>query len=189
MPSRQAPPFFLFCCALSAAAHSLGWLAWNTFQPDSAAQARGAISPPAQAVLHVHLSAPQGKASPMGLDTAQPHRSGVLHGASPESGAASNALFFVPSNALDAPVVPMSAPDTSRLDGLGFSGRPIRLRLLIEANGHVLDVLTLQSAPEDARAIAHIKAMLQDTAYIPGRLQGTPVRTQLDLELQLTNGD
>lgn len=83
----------------------------------------------------------------------------------------------------------MSAPDTGLLDGLAFSGLPIRLRLLIDADGHVLQILTLQSAAEDALAIEYIKAMLQDTAYIPGRLLGTPVRTQLDLELQLTTAD
>lgn len=105
----------------------------------------------------------------------------------PAADGAQSALVFVPASELDGPVVPMSAPDTSRLDGLGFSGFPIRLRLLIAADGHVLDVLTLQSAPEDAQSIEQIKAMLQDTAYIPGRLQGRPVRTQLDLELKLSN--
>jgi hypothetical protein len=82
----------------------------------------------------------------------------------------------------------MSAPDTSRLDGLSFSGQRILLRLFIDVTGRVLDVHALQSAPEDASSVEQIKAMLRDTAYIPGRLQGQQVAVQLDLELQLSNG-
>ena len=90
----------------------------------------------------------------------------------------------MPSGLLDAPVVPMSAPDTRRLQSLVFTGLPIRLRLLIDDAGQVVEVLTLQAVDGDTENIEHIKAMLKDTAYIPGRLHGTPVGTQLDLELQ-----
>jgi len=92
---------------------------------------------------------------------------------------------FVPSSKLDSPLVPMSAPDTSRLDGLNFSGQLIRLRLLVNAAGQVAEVLVLQAAPEDADAVDHIKAMFFATTYIPGRLHGKPVAAQLDMELQL----
>ena len=78
----------------------------------------------------------------------------------------------------------MSAPDLNRLHDLIFTGLPIRLRLLIDESGHVVDVVTLQAADGDTENIEQIKAMLKDTAYIPGRLHGTPVGTQLDLELQ-----
>ena len=139
--------------------------------------------------MHVHLSVPPDTPRLRGTEAAHTHPIAAqnLRGVAPAADGAQSALVFVPTSELDAPVVPMSAPDTSRLDGLGFSGFPIRLRLLIAADGHVLDVLTLQSAPEDAQSIEQIKAMLQDTAYIPGRLQGRPVRTQLDLELKLSD--
>jgi hypothetical protein len=93
---------------------------------------------------------------------------------------------FVPSSKLDTPLVPMSAPDTSQLTGLHFSGQPIRLRLLVATNGRVAEVLILQAAPEDEDAITHVKAMFMDTAYIPAQLDGKPVAAQLDLELQLS---
>jgi hypothetical protein len=92
---------------------------------------------------------------------------------------------FVPSAKLDSPLVPMSAPDTSQLKGLFFSGQPIRLRILVTATGHVAEVLVLQAAPQDEEAVTHIKTMFLDTAYIPGQVDGKPVAAQLDMELQL----
>lgn len=164
-------------------------MAWKNSQSGSAPAMWTEPQQGARALMHVHLSAPQGTAQPRGSEAthAPPIAPQSLRTGAATSGGARSALAFVPASELDAPVVPMSAPDTSRLDGLGFSGFPIRLRLLIAADGQVLDVLTLQSAPEDAQSIEQIKAMLQDTAYIPGRLQGKPVRTQLDLELKLSN--
>jgi hypothetical protein len=92
---------------------------------------------------------------------------------------------FVRSSKLDSPLVPMSAPDTSLLDGLHFSGHPIRVRIFVADSGRVVEVLTVNAAPEDDDAVAHIKAMFLDTAYIPGRMDGKPVAAQLDMELQL----
>lgn len=92
---------------------------------------------------------------------------------------------FVPSAQLDRPLVPMSAPDTSLLEGLQFSGLPIRLRILVTAAGRVAEVLIVKAAPEDDDAVERIKAMLLATAYIPGRKDGKPVAAQLDMELQL----
>jgi hypothetical protein len=93
--------------------------------------------------------------------------------------------IFVPSAKLDSPLVPMSAPDTSQLRGLSFSGLPIRLRLLVTATGQVAEVFILQAAPQDAEALAHIQAMFMDTAYIPGQMAGKPVAAQVDMELLL----
>jgi hypothetical protein len=188
MSSSKNPPFLLLSIALSIAVHSLGWIAWNTHQSSSASEEWSAAKQRAQPVVHIQLSEPPGNRLLVGSGAADTLRTAPrgLRGATLDSDRASNTIFFVPSGELDSPVVPMSAPDTSRLDGLSFSGAPIRLRLLIETNGHVLDVLTLQSAPEDALTIEHIKAMLQDTAYIPGRLRGSLVPAQLDLELQLS---
>ena len=93
--------------------------------------------------------------------------------------------MFVPSAKLDSPLVPMSAPDTSQLRGLSFSGLPVRLRLLVTATGQVAEVLILQAAPQDAEAVTHIQTMFMDTAYIPGQMAGKPVAAQVDMELQL----
>jgi len=189
VPGRTLSPVLLLFFVFSIAAHGLGWMAWKSSQSGSAAQEWMLTRQRAQPAVRVHLSAPPSDARPVENEAvhAQPIASRDLRRAATPPDSALSAQVFVPASELDAPVVPMSAPDTSRLDGLGFSGFPIRLRLLIAADGQVLDVLTLQSAPEDAQSIEQIKAMLQDTAYIPGRLQGKPVRTQLDLELKLSN--
>lgn len=92
---------------------------------------------------------------------------------------------FVPSDKLDSPLVPMSAPDTSQLEGVYFSGQPIRLRILVTASGQVVEVLILKASPEDAEAATQLKRMFLDTAYIPGNLDGKPVAAQLDMELRL----
>lgn len=103
----------------------------------------------------------------------------------PEAPAGLRMGTFVPSAKLDSPLVPMSAPDTSQLKGLFFSGQPIRLRILVTATGQVAEVLILKAAPEDEEAVTHIKTMFMDTAYIPGLVNGEPVAAQLDMELQL----
>ncbi len=92
---------------------------------------------------------------------------------------------FVASEQLDRPIVPKSAPDTGQLEGLGFSGFPIRLRLLIDALGQVVDVAVLQAQSGDEEAVAHLKAMFFATAYIPGQLHGRPVPSRTDIELSL----
>lgn len=138
-----------------------------------------------QADMRRPLSEEAQQNAPGSLLPARPAMGAQPRPAEPEGSA--RPADFVPSSALDTPVVPMSAPDTSRLDGLSFSGQRILLRLFIDGTGRVQDIHTLQSAPEDAPAVEQIKAMLRDTAYIPGRLQGKQVAVQLDLELQLSS--
>ena len=92
---------------------------------------------------------------------------------------------FIPSELLDHPLVPRSAPDMALLDGLSFTGLPVRLRLYVDALGRVVDVVVLQADAGDEEAVTHMKAMFLATAYIPGQLQGAVVPARQDIELSL----
>jgi hypothetical protein len=92
---------------------------------------------------------------------------------------------FIPAELLDHPLVPRSAPDMALLDGLSFTGLPVRLRLYVDALGHVVDVVVLQADAGDEEAVTHMKAMFLATAYIPGQLQGAVVPARQDIELSL----
>lgn len=90
---------------------------------------------------------------------------------------------FWAAEALDRPPVPVSAPDTARLDGLVWSGLPLRLRLFVDAAGRVVDVQPLVVAPGDEAALPRLREMFVATAFIPGRRAGHDVPSRLDLEL------
>lgn len=78
--------------------------------------------------------------------------------------------------------MPRSAPDLEQLQGLTFSGLPIRLRLLIDAVGQVRDVIVLSSseAPEVTEAVSQV---LSHTAFVPARRDATDVASEMDIEL------
>lgn len=78
--------------------------------------------------------------------------------------------------------MPRSAPDLEQLQGLTFSGLPIRLRLLIDEVGQVRDVIVLSSteAPEVTDAVRRV---LSHTAFIPARRDGVDMATEMDIEL------
>lgn len=89
---------------------------------------------------------------------------------------------FEPSTALERSAVPRSAPDTSLLEGLPFSGLPIRLRVFVDRSGTVVDVRVLQTA--EAEAVAEsVRRMFLATAFIPGRLRGQDVGSWQDIEI------
>ena len=78
--------------------------------------------------------------------------------------------------------VPRSAPDLDELQGLTFSGLPIRLRLVIDDLGQVRDVIVLSSseAPEVTEAVSRV---LSHTAFVPARRDAVDVATEMDIEL------
>lgn len=98
---------------------------------------------------------------------------------------------------LDRPALPYSEPDWASLDGHLASGRPLRLRLYIGAQGRVDDVILLDTAAEDeaaartdeAEADAHwidqLRRVLQATRYVPGRRAGVDVASFTDLRIEL----
>ncbi len=93
-------------------------------------------------------------------------------------------LSFVPAAALDHEIVPRSAPDLQQLQGLRFSGLPMRLRLFIDAQGMVVDVRVLASE-ESEETLAAVSSMFRSTAFVPGERAGRAVPAFTDIELQL----
>ncbi len=83
---------------------------------------------------------------------------------------------------LDQPIRARSAPDMSVLSGLPWSGLPIRLRLLIDSSGAVVDTQVLQSG-EDEQVLARVRQMFLATGFTPGMEHGQPVPSYKDIEI------
>jgi len=103
----------------------------------------------------------------------------------PQTGVAAFA-GFKPSRDLDRAAVPRSAPDVSMLEGLHFSGLPMRVRLYVDGTGKVVDVVVLQAVDDD-EVLDRVRHMFLSTAFIAGRLRGEDVASYKDLELVLTS--
>ena len=79
---------------------------------------------------------------------------------------------------------PRSAPDLEQLQGLAFSGLPMRIRLLIDDHGRVTDVKVLETSEADnvSAAVMHV---FEQTAFVPARRNGSDVASELDIELSV----
>lgn len=166
---------------LSAAGHLAAWWGLQSAMPPAppvaavlaapVLQVQLLASPSAVAAIRQAASVPTPSAA-----AAYPHLAPAAR-AEPDP--------FIPAELLDHPLVPRSAPDLALLDGLSFTGLPVRLRLYVDALGRVVDVVVLQADAGDEEAVAHMKAMFLATAYIPGQLQGAVVAARQDIELSL----
>lgn len=106
----------------------------------------------------------------------------------PQTEPAAPPSLFLPANGLDRRPTPVSAPDPRWLDALANqtgSGLPLRLRLFITAAGEVVDVEPVQVSALDSFALPALQAMFRDTAFLPGRVQGRDVASQMELEIQI----
>lgn len=139
---------------------------------------------PAQAARAVTVDGPQPE-SPRGARVAAavghspqrpaPERIGPLATASDG---------YVPPTDLDRAALPRSAPDLSMLEGLPFSGLPLRLRLFVDRAGLVDDVTVLQTGDDEA-VTERVRQMFLRTAFVAGRRQGVDVASYKDVELTL----
>lgn len=91
---------------------------------------------------------------------------------------------FKPPADLERTAVPRSAPDVSMLEGLSFSGWPMRLRLYVDSAGRVVEVVVLQ-AVEDDEVLERVRSMFLSTGFIAGRSRGEDVASYKDVELAL----
>ena len=94
-------------------------------------------------------------------------------------------MFRSPAQ-LDFPVRTRSAPDISLLDGLPWSGLPIRLRLFIDSQGTVVDTQVLQSSDAD-EVVTRVRAMFFATGFTAGLVRGQPVPSYKDIEITVGN--
>lgn len=77
---------------------------------------------------------------------------------------------------------PRSAPDLEQLQGLAFSGLPMRIRLLIDDHGRVTEVKVLETSEAD-NVTAAVLRVFEQTAFVPARRNGADVASELDIEL------
>jgi hypothetical protein len=179
-PTRPRAPFALAALTVLLA-HA--WLLTTAAGPAPQPVHASAVHPSAQMRLVAARTSDLPRSTPpaAGQPAAQTASSSPL--ADPQPGAA-----FAAPDALDGPVVPRSAPDLQRLSGLRFSGLPIRLRLFIDALGHVVEVKVL-AAQEDDDTLAAVVGTFSSTAFVPGRMAGMPVASFTDIELRLGGGE
>jgi hypothetical protein len=90
---------------------------------------------------------------------------------------------FLSASDLDRPALPRSAPDTTMLEGVDFSGLPIRLRVFIDETGRVIEARVLQAQEVDEPALIALRRMLLATRYIPARRGDAEVASFQDIEL------
>jgi hypothetical protein len=169
--SAPHPPPWLSAIAMSVLVHLLVYAGWRTAAPAHVPTQRLAL----QGVLR--------QATPRTAPTQPAAEPAAKQAAAPADAPVQEA--FVPSDRLDQPVLPKSAPDLQRLQGLNFSGYPIRLRICIDVSGQVVAVEVLQAHADDAEAVAQMQAMFFATAYMPGQLHGHSVPSRTDLELRM----
>jgi len=85
---------------------------------------------------------------------------------------------------VDVIAQPRSAPDIGALQGLPFSGLPMRVRLTIDRTGRVVDVAVLRSLDHTIVNEA-VQRMFLATAFVPARRGGADVASVQDIELSL----
>jgi hypothetical protein len=94
--------------------------------------------------------------------------------------------FLSPAE-LDLAARPRSAPDTTLLEGLQWSGVPMRLRIFVDAAGTVVDVIVLQSADADD-VVQSVRRMFLATGFIAARVNGLDVPSYKDVEIAIGDG-
>jgi hypothetical protein len=182
LPVRSRAPLAV-AAALAVVAHA-GLLQPLAMQA-ARAPAVAASSPPAMRLVPARsLGEPADPASSGRVDPTSSQAWAAAPRPAPVPAADPAALAFANPASLDGPVLPRSAPALQRLQGLRFSGLPIRLRLFIDAQGQVARVRVL-AAQEDDETLAAVTGMFAATAFAPGRRGGRPVACFTDVELLL----
>lgn len=105
----------------------------------------------------------------------------------PSHGSARPVQAFLSPPELDFAARPRSAPDTTRLEGLRWSGVPMRLRLFVDASGTVVDVVVLQSRDADD-VVQRVREMFLATGFIAARANGLDVASYKDVDIAVGDG-
>jgi hypothetical protein len=105
----------------------------------------------------------------------------------PSRGSGRPVQAFLSPAELDLAARPRSAPDTTRLEGLRWSGVPMRLRLFVDASGTVVDVVVLQSRDADD-VVQRVREMFLATGFIAARANGLDVASYKDVDIAVGDG-
>ncbi|GAA5157939.1 hypothetical protein GCM10025770_01860 [Viridibacterium curvum] len=100
------------------------------------------------------------------------------------AGAPSALAQYLPADQLEYTPVPVSAPDYDSLPGANPSQTAMRVRLYVDESGTVQAVHPLRLDPRDREFLVSLRRMFEATRYLPGRRQGVPVSSYIDLELE-----
>jgi len=177
------------CVAIVLSAHgAMAWTAWRgAASGDSSAPAR---ANPAIRWIRLAAAPDPGQAlRPGGAATTQAAVASAARSdasAPPHPGPGPVEAFLPPSD-LEVAARPRSAPDTALLEGLQWSGLPMRLRLFVDATGTVVDVVVLQSRDADD-VVQRVRRMFLSTGFIPARAGGRDVSSYKDLEIAVGDG-
>jgi hypothetical protein len=177
------------CLAPVLSAH--GVLAWALVH-GAASGSAAPRSRPAPAIRLVSLAVPAEPSAPLRPSLALDREiSDAVQGQAPAPGPAAPSpsragarpvtAFLSPAE-LDLAARPRSAPDTTRLEGLQWSGVPMRLRLFVDAGGTVVDVLVLQSR-DTADVVQRVREMFLATGFIAARANGLDVPSYKDVDV------
>jgi hypothetical protein len=78
----------------------------------------------------------------------------------------------------------LQAPDTTPLEGTAWAlAQPVRLRLSINAQGKVVEVVPRDVAPPPAEVLEALSAVFMATAFMPARRHGEDVASLQDIEI------
>ncbi|MPS47615.1 MAG: hypothetical protein E2592_01285 [Methylobacillus sp.] len=88
---------------------------------------------------------------------------------------------FYSSEEVDRKAVPISNLDISMMNGW-YSGLPIRLRLYIDSDGRVREVVQFSDRPEEKEFIAQLTQLLSHMRFIPAKINGHDVNSYQDVE-------
>jgi hypothetical protein len=83
----------------------------------------------------------------------------------------------------DRPALAVTAPDLSPLAGLPTPSAPIRLRLHIDADGRVNEVVPLEYALADEPFVRRLVEIWLATRHTPARLNGKDVASTKEIVL------
>jgi len=122
-----------------------------------------------------------------GAATTVPAATPGLATPSPSRGGARPVQAFLSPAELDLAARPRSAPDTTLLEGLRWSGVPMRVRLFVDANGTVVDAVVLQSS-DAADVEQRVREMFLATGFIAARANGLDVPSYKDVDIAVGDG-
>jgi hypothetical protein len=156
------------------------------------ADASHVVERPAEAVGSSQASTEQrsAKARPPEFAPAAPPFSAVdVHEVQPRAAQAAASMpasrEHLPTSALDVGPMPRSSPDERHVENVHKSGLPIRIRLFVEDDGRVSATEVLSVVTGDEDVAQSVILMFQETAFIPGRLNGRDVASFIDIEIVL----
>lgn len=99
-----------------------------------------------------------------------------------------NSTVFLPPSTVDSRAHPINFPDLSILAGVpGYSGDAVRLRLYVDASGHLVKSEILYARDGDRELAVRLADALVHTEFAPARRGASDVSSYVDVDIALTD--